>query len=81
MSEVDLSDYGIKETKDGYDGTDKNFMPMYNPDFEKCYRMVENLCAKHVGEITHAKLRWEWLLDDFGNKAQPVPLLDIHFKF
>lgn len=80
MDTASLSDYGLKDRTASED-TKGNFMPMYNPEFEKCYRMVESLCSKHVGEITHAKLRWEWLLDDYGNKAQPVPLLDIHFKF
>ena len=56
-------------------------LPCYNPQFEKCYRMCENILAKHVDEVAHLSLKWEWLLDDYGNKAQAVPLLDIQFKF
>lgn len=55
-------------------------MSMYNPHFDKCISMCENIAKFHVGELVSMRLSWLELKDIDGDVYQIVPLLDVKFK-
>jgi len=53
---------------------------MYNPHFDKVFKMCEDIARFHAGELQMMKLEWAERKDAAGNVYQIVPLLDVWFK-
>lgn len=53
---------------------------MYNPHFDKCINMCQDIAKAHIGELQTMSLSWKELKDEDGDVYQIVPLLNVKFK-